>query len=61
MDDTKFGPDYQLLAEVISEFKLRLVIVCETPLLDIDAIKMKDKFLDLNRDLVRSLFDTFLH
>ena len=61
LDDTKFGPDYQLLAEVISEFKLRLVIVCETPLLDIDAIKMKDKFLDLNRDLVRSLFDTFLH
>jgi len=42
LDDEKFGPDFQLLAEVIVEFNLHPVIICETPLLDIDAMKMRD-------------------
>jgi len=42
LDETKYGPDFQLLAEVIAEYNLRPVIICETPILDIDAIKMRD-------------------
>jgi len=31
-----------LLAKIIAEFKLRPVMICESPLLDIDAMKMRD-------------------
>jgi endonuclease IV len=31
-----------MLAEVILEFDMHPTIICETPLLDIDAIKMRD-------------------
>jgi len=42
LDETKYGPDFQLLAEVIAEYNLRPVIICETPILDVDAMKMRD-------------------
>ena len=42
LDDGKYGPDFNLLAEVIDEFKMSPVIICETPLLDIDALKMRN-------------------
>ena len=42
LDEAKYGPDFQMLAEVIAEFNLRPVITCETPLLDVDAVKMRD-------------------
>lgn len=45
LDETKYGPNFEALAEVIVDFKLRPVIICETPLLDIDAIKMREIFL----------------
>ncbi len=45
LDETGYGPDFALLAKVIAEFKLNPVIICETPLLDIDAIKMRDILL----------------
>jgi deoxyribonuclease IV len=41
LDEADYGPDFRLLAEVIAEFKLRPVIICETPLLDVDARKMQ--------------------
>lgn len=41
LDEASFGPDFRLLAEVIEEFKMRPVIICETPLLDVDAVKMR--------------------
>jgi len=50
LDEKKFGPDFRLLAEVISEFKLNPVMICETPLLDLDALKMKNIFLEIERD-----------
>jgi deoxyribonuclease-4 len=42
LDDAKYGPDFLMLAEVIAEFNLRPVIICETPILDVDAVKMRD-------------------
>jgi deoxyribonuclease-4 len=42
LDEARYGPDFQMLAEVIADFKMRPVIICETPLLDVDAVKMRD-------------------
>jgi deoxyribonuclease-4 len=42
LDEARYGPDFHMLAEVIAEFSLRPVIICETPVLDVDAIKMRD-------------------
>jgi deoxyribonuclease-4 len=41
LDEPGFGPEFEKLAEVISEFKLRPVMICETALQDVDAAKMK--------------------
>lgn len=42
MDEADYGPDFGMLAEVIAEFKLKPVIISESPILDIDAIRMRD-------------------
>ena len=42
MDEVDFGPDFTMLAKVIAEFKLKPVIISESPILDVDAIKMRD-------------------
>ena len=42
MDEANFGPDFTMLAKVIVEFKLKPVIISESPILDMDAIKMRD-------------------
>jgi endonuclease IV len=42
LEEPRFGPDFRLLAKVIIEFDLKPVIICESPLLDIDARKMHD-------------------
>jgi deoxyribonuclease-4 len=42
LDEDEYGPDFLKLAEVIAEFKMRPIIICETPMLDIDARKMRD-------------------
>ncbi len=42
MDETDYGPDFAMLAKVIAEFKLRPVIISESPVLDVDAIKMRN-------------------
>jgi deoxyribonuclease-4 len=44
LDDAKYGPDFEKLAETIVEFSLHPVIICETPILDIDAVRMRDTF-----------------
>jgi len=51
LDEKKYGPNFQLLAETISEFKLCPVVICETPMLDIDAMKMKNTFLEARKNL----------
>ena len=40
--EADYGPDFTMLAKVIAEFKLKPVIISESPILDIDAIKMRD-------------------
>lgn len=42
LGEEQYGPDFAELAKVIAEFKLRPVIISESPLLDLDAIKMRD-------------------
>jgi deoxyribonuclease-4 len=42
LDEAGFGPDFEMLAEVIAEFKLRPVVICETAIQDVDARKMRD-------------------
>lgn len=42
MDEADYGPDFTMLAKVIAEFKLKPVIISESPILDVDAIKMRD-------------------
>lgn len=44
LDEARYGPDFQMLAEVLFEFKIRPIVICETPILDVDAIKMRDTF-----------------
>jgi deoxyribonuclease-4 len=41
LDETKYGPDFRWLAEVIVDFGLHPTMICETPMLDVDARKMK--------------------
>jgi deoxyribonuclease-4 len=47
LDEPRYGPDFEMLAEVMAEFKMRPVIICETPLLDVDAMKMRDTYLKI--------------
>jgi deoxyribonuclease-4 len=42
LKNTNYGPEFQILAELIVEYKMHPVIICETPLLDYDAIKMRE-------------------
>jgi len=42
LDETAYGPEFCDLASVIVELGLKPVIICESPLIDIDAIKMRD-------------------
>jgi deoxyribonuclease-4 len=42
LDETRYGPDFRLLAQAIVELGLRPVFICESPLIDIDAQKMRD-------------------
>jgi len=44
LNERRYGPDFKMLAEVIAEFKMRSIIICETPLLDLDAMKMRDTY-----------------
>lgn len=47
LEEEKYGPDFTMLARIITEFKLRPVIISESPMLDLDAIRMRDTLLDL--------------
>ena len=50
LDEKVYGPDFGSFAEVISDFKLRPVVICETPLLDVDARKMRDCLSDVAKE-----------
>jgi deoxyribonuclease-4 len=42
LDEEKYGPDFRMLAEVIADFQLHPTMICESPILDIDARKMQE-------------------
>ncbi len=42
LENKNYGPDFHLLSEVLVEYKMRPVIISETPLLDLDSILMRD-------------------
>jgi deoxyribonuclease-4 len=42
LDERRYGPDFSMLARVIVEFDLRPIIISESPILDIDALRMKE-------------------
>jgi deoxyribonuclease IV len=44
LDEAGFGPEFEKLAEVVVELKLRPVVICETALQDLDAVKMRKMF-----------------
>jgi deoxyribonuclease IV len=41
LDEPRFGPEFRLLAEVIADFGMHPTIICESPILDVDARKMQ--------------------
>jgi len=42
LDEKRYGPDFRMLAEVIVDFKMHPTMICESPILDVDARKMKE-------------------
>jgi len=42
LSETRFGPDFRVLAQVIVELGLKPVMICESPLIDLDAQRMRD-------------------
>jgi len=46
MDEPGFGPDFRHLAVLIAELDLRPVIISESPVLDVDSMKMRDIVLE---------------
>ncbi|MGA3059285.1 MAG: TIM barrel protein [Candidatus Bathyarchaeia archaeon] len=49
LDEERYGPDFRLLAEVIADFQMHPTMICESPILDVDARKMQamlNKVLD---------------
>ncbi len=46
LDESDFGPDFEPLATLIAELDLKPVIISESPILDVDARKMRDMVLE---------------
>jgi deoxyribonuclease-4 len=42
LDELHYGPEFDMLAKVLIDFKMHPTMICESPLLDIDALKMKE-------------------
>ncbi|NIU38586.1 hypothetical protein GWN65_01035, partial [Candidatus Bathyarchaeota archaeon] len=42
MDEVEYGPPFEPLATLIAELGLTPVIISESPVLDVDAQKMRD-------------------
>jgi deoxyribonuclease-4 len=47
LDEERYGPDFRMLAEVIVDFGLHPTIICESPILDVDARKMQATLKDV--------------
>ena len=44
LDEKRYGPDFRMLAEVLADFQMHPTIICESPVLDIDARKMQETY-----------------
>ena len=44
LDEKRYGPDFGMLAQVIVDFNLHPTMICESPMLDLDAIRMRETF-----------------
>ncbi len=42
LDEAEYGPEFRFLAEVILDFGMHPTMICESPILDVDARKMKE-------------------
>jgi deoxyribonuclease-4 len=47
LDEEAYGPEFSMLAEVLLEFEMHPTMICETPILDVDALKMKETLTKL--------------
>lgn len=47
LNEEGFGPDFRILAEVIADFKMHPTMICESPVLDVDARKMKETLKEI--------------
>jgi len=45
LDEVEYGPDFHHLATLVAELDLKPVIISESPILDVDAQKMRDILL----------------
>ena len=52
LDEPRYGPEFELLAKVIVDFKMYPTIICETPLFDIDALNMKKTLQQVSKGQV---------
>jgi deoxyribonuclease-4 len=50
LDEAAYGPEFADLAEVILDFGMHPVVICETPLLDVDARKMKQTLAEASQN-----------
>jgi len=46
LDETDYGPEFRPLAKIIAEQDLKPVIISESPILDVDSIKMKNILIE---------------
>lgn len=58
LDEEEYGPSFHQLAEVIVERGIEPVIISESPVLDIDAIKMKRILEDIKRSSLAKSFQS---
>ena len=47
LDEPRYGPEFNLLAKVIVEFGMHPTMICESPILDVDARKMQEVFREV--------------
>ncbi len=50
LDEKRYGPDFRWLAEVIVDFGLHPTMICESPILDVDARRMKETLNEVLAD-----------
>jgi deoxyribonuclease IV len=57
LDDVGFGPEFEMLAQIIVEFKMRPVIICETAVQDLDAMKMQKALKEIENKSKNTMRD----